>query len=72
MDALPLPKPPFNDGRGQYPESVSASVPAGFPALLRTAAHAEGVSAAEFIRRALTGRVQAFLDRACAAKDERE
>ena len=69
MDALPLPKPPFNDGRGQYPESVSASVPAGFPRLLRTAAHAEGVSAAEFIRRALSGRIQDFLDRASAAED---
>lgn len=71
MDALPLPKPPFNDGRGQYPESVSASVPAGFPALLRTAAREEGVSAAEFIRRALAGRVQAFLDRARTPRDDR-
>lgn len=60
MNALPLPQPAFNDGRGRYPETVSAGVPIGLRAMLRDAARKEGVPVAEFVRRALTARVQMF------------
>ncbi len=60
MHALPLPQPAFNDGRGLYPETVSAGVPIGLRALLRDAARKEGVPVAEFIRRALTARIEMF------------
>lgn len=52
-----LPAPPFEDGRGLYPERLSAAVPRGFNDLVREAADAERVTVAEFVRRALLHRL---------------
>lgn len=53
MISTHLPAPPFEDGRGLYPERLSAAVPRGFNDLVREAADAERVTVAEFMRRAL-------------------
>ena len=55
-----LPAPTFDDGRGLYPERITASVPRGLPDLVRQTAAAEGVSAAEFVRRAIAARIGMF------------
>lgn len=55
-----LPAPSFTDGRGLYPERLSASVPRGLTDLVKAAASAEGVATSEFIRRAIAARVSMF------------
>lgn len=57
MISTQLPPPPFDDGRGLYPERLAASVPRGLNDLVRAAAEAEGVTVAEFVRRALAHRL---------------
>lgn len=57
MISTHLPAPPFEDGRGLYSERLSAAVPRGFNALVREAAAVEGVTVAEFVRRALAHRL---------------
>lgn len=57
MISTHLPAPPFEDGRGLYPERLSAVVPRGFSDLVRGAAGLEGVTIAEFVRRALLHRL---------------
>jgi hypothetical protein len=48
------------DGRVRYPGRIMASVPLGVREAARDAAHAEGVSVAEFARRAI---IQALVDK---------
>ncbi|KQP80648.1 ribbon-helix-helix protein, CopG family [Methylobacterium sp. Leaf117] len=60
MSLLELPAPSFTDGRGLYPERLSASVPRGLTDLVKAAASAEGVATSEFIRRAIAARVSMF------------
>jgi hypothetical protein len=43
----------FDDGRGRYPDRISAQVPRGFRRVVNAAAEKEGISVAEFARRAL-------------------
>lgn len=57
MISTQLPPPPFDDGRGLYPERLAAAVPRGFNDLVREAAGIEGVTIAEFVRRALLHRL---------------
>ena len=65
-----LPAPTFDDGRGLYPERITASVPRGLPDLVREAAEIEGVSANEFVRRALAVRIIMF--QGASAPDQTE
>ena len=44
---------PFDDGRGRYPDRISAQVPRGFRQVVSAAAAKESISAPEFVRRAL-------------------
>jgi hypothetical protein len=44
---------PFDDGRGWYPDRISAQVPRGFRRVVSAAAAKESISAPEFVRRAL-------------------
>lgn len=60
MNLPALPAPTFDDGRGLYPERIAASVPRGLPTLVREAAAREGVSVAEFVRRAIAARISMF------------
>ncbi|MCK2056921.1 ribbon-helix-helix protein, CopG family [Methylobacterium sp. 37f] len=60
MSLPELPAPSFTDGRGLYPERLSASVPRGLTDLVKAAASAEGVATSEFIRRAIAARVSMF------------
>ena len=60
MPPLALPTPTFDDGRGLYPERLSVGVPRGLTDLVRAAAASEGVSAAEFVRRAIAARIGMF------------
>ena len=43
----------FDDGRGRYPDKISAPVPVGFREAVREAAASNGISLGEFTRRAL-------------------
>lgn len=63
MISMRLPAPSFNDGRGLYPERLSVTVPRGLPAVVKQAAEAEGVSVAEFVRRAVAHRVSMVTDK---------
>jgi predicted HicB family RNase H-like nuclease len=54
----------FESNRVQYPEEIKARAPRGLRARVRDAAEVEGVSMGEFIRRALTARVEATQPRA--------
>jgi hypothetical protein len=44
---------PFDDGRGRYPDRISAQVPRGFRRVVNAAAAKESISSPEFVRRAL-------------------
>lgn len=57
MRPIDLPAPCFDDGRGLYPERLSAAVPRGLSTLVKQAAQAEGVSINEFVRRAVAYRI---------------
>ena len=54
---------PFDDGRGRYPDRISAQVPRGFRQVVSAAAAKEGLNAPEFVRRAL---MRAIEDRGAA------
>jgi len=64
MSLPELPAPSFADGRGLYPERLSASVPRGLNELIKRASELEGVPRSEFIRRAVAARISMFQ---CAA-----
>jgi hypothetical protein len=53
---------PFDDGRGRYPDRISAQVPRGFRQVVSAAAAKESISAPEFVRRAL---MRAIEDQGC-------
>jgi hypothetical protein len=44
---------PFDDGRGRYPDRLSANIPRGLRDVARNVADAQGIPVAEFVRRAL-------------------
>lgn len=50
-----------DDGRGLYPDTIRAKAPLGMRKTIQRAAAIEGVSAGEFIRRALRSRVEAVM-----------
>jgi hypothetical protein len=52
-------QPPFNDGRGRYPDRIEAAAPRGFREQVKRAAEAERISMGEFVRRALAQRIEA-------------
>ena len=60
MSLPELPAPSFTDGRGLYPERLSASVPRGLNDLIKRASELEGVPCSEFIRRAIAARISMF------------
>ena len=62
MIPIELLSPAFLDGRGLYPERLAVAVPRGLNHLLREAARVEGVSVAEFVRRAVAHRVSMVTD----------
>jgi hypothetical protein len=49
---------PFDDGRGRYPDRISAQVPRGFRQVVSAAAERQGISGAEFARRALVRAIE--------------
>jgi hypothetical protein len=51
--------PPFDDGRGQYPDRITAAAPRGFRDEVKRAAEAEHITMGEFVRRALAERIEA-------------
>jgi predicted HicB family RNase H-like nuclease len=53
---------PFDDGRGRYPDRISAQVPRGFRRVVNAAAEKEGISVAEFARRALERELSKLAD----------
>lgn len=63
MKPVELPAPNFTDGRGLYPERLAVSVPRGLTEAAKRAAVTEGVTLAEFVRRAVAGRLSAAQDR---------
>jgi hypothetical protein len=50
-------QPPFDDGRGQYPDRIAAAAPRGFRDQVKRAAQAERITMGEFVRRAISQRV---------------
>lgn len=60
MSLPELPAPRFTDGRGLYPERLSAGVPRGLNELIKRASELEGVPRSEFIRRAIAARISMF------------
>jgi len=61
MSLPELPAPSFTDGRGLYPESLSASVPRVLNELIKRASELEGVPRYEFIHRAIAARISMAL-----------
>ena len=61
MSLPELPAPNFTDGRGLYPERLSASLPRGLSELIKRASELEGVPRSEFIRRAIAARISMAL-----------
>ena len=51
----------FDDGRGLYPDTIRAKAPLGMRKTIQRAAAIEGVSAGEFIRRALRSRIEVVM-----------
>jgi hypothetical protein len=49
----PFDSPSFEDGRGRYPDRISANVPKRLGEATRSVAEAQGISVAEFARRAI-------------------
>jgi uncharacterized protein (DUF1778 family) len=49
---------PFDDNRGQYPEDLKIRTHRGSRALIRKVAEQEGVSIGEFVRRAISARIE--------------
>jgi hypothetical protein len=49
----------IDDGRGLYPDTIRAKAPLGMRKAIQRAAAVEGVSAGEFVRRAVRSRVEA-------------
>jgi hypothetical protein len=49
---------PFDDGRGRYPDRISAQVPRGFRRVVSVAAAKESISVPEFVRRALARAIE--------------
>ena len=49
---------PFDDNRGRFPEDLKIRAPRGSRALLREVAGQEGVTVGEFVRRAISARVE--------------
>lgn len=47
----------FDDGRGRYPDRITAGAPVGLRDLVKDAANAEGISLAEFVRQAIERRL---------------
>jgi hypothetical protein len=43
----------FDDGRGRFPDRISANVPKGLRSIAREVAREQGVGLGEFVRRAL-------------------
>lgn len=60
MKPVELPAPNFTDGRGLYPERLAVSVPRGLTETAKRSAVAEGVTLAEFVRRAVAARIAAM------------
>jgi len=52
----------LEDGRGIYPDRITANVPRGFRERVRRASRAEQTTSAEFIRRAISERAEKILD----------
>jgi hypothetical protein len=50
-------EPPFNDGRGRYPDRIAAAAPRGFREQVKRAAQAERITMGEFVRRAIAERI---------------
>lgn len=50
---------PHDDGRGLYPASIRVGVPRELPAQIYAAAEAEGCNVSEFVRRAISARLEA-------------
>ena len=57
-------RPSFDDGRGLYPDRVTAAAPIGMRADIRRAASLTGTTAAAFIRNAINQHVRAALSEA--------
>lgn len=57
----------FDDGRGRLPDRIKVPVPVGFRDAVKAAAAAEGLAAAEFIRRAIANSVLAVRSKEQAA-----
>lgn len=51
----------FDDGRGLFPDRLTASVPRGFKSYVRRAAETINVPLAEFVRRAVEERANEVL-----------
>jgi hypothetical protein len=51
------PEPPFDDGRGRYPDRIAAAAPRGFREQVKRAAQAERITMGEFVRRAISERI---------------
>ena len=48
----------FDDGRGRYPDRISANVPKGLRNIAREVASEQKMSLGEFVRRALTHAIE--------------
>ncbi|WP_144766552.1 hypothetical protein [Methylobacterium dankookense] len=60
MKLVELQAPNFADGRGLYHERLAVGVPRGLTEAAQQSARSEGVSLAEFVRRAVAVRISVF------------
>ena len=58
-------EPTFDDGRGRYPDRISAPAPRGMKSRIKRAAQASGLTSSAFIRAAVEGRILAVQPEAC-------